>query len=251
MNAPKRSLSQTAAPSLRNEESRWMEGRQRWLRQFDLNRSSDCTASRAWEMLTGAGLESVAHHALYLYAHPPSDRLKEEERKLQQINRKIKALTRASRVEKVKRNAGDPRTGLFSERSLRKENDLWDAEMPFAFDRSTVGDWVTRRLNGGKGICDPPGMRKAFASLGRRCPIQDRKFWLYTLRCHASSAGVNLGAGRLAALAHCADPSTPESHLESRTLARTFKLFSSLVDADRPAIREIPLPLPLVPPQSL
>jgi hypothetical protein len=201
-------------------------------------------------MLTSAGLEVVAHNALWFYAHPPSDILKKEQQNLQHVNRKIKALVLARKIESDRRNAGDPRTSLFSNRRSHLESDLLRTKQPFAFDGSTIGDWVARRLIAGKPICDPPDLRKVFASLGARCPISDRKFWLYVLRCYASNAGVTLGAERLAALANCSDSNSRKSDLSPRTLARQCKLFSSQVNADCRAIRDVPPPLPLVLPQN-
>jgi hypothetical protein len=250
MSAPKRTPSLTDTRSIPPELARWIETRQRWANRFSDNLKHDTTAEHAWEMLTNAGLKAVAHNALCFYAHPPSDRLKKEQRNLESVDRKIEALMRARKIERERRNAGDPRTGLFSDRRSRLEIDLLRAEEPFAFDGSTVGDWVIRRLIAGKRKCDLPKLRKAFASLGARCPISDRKFWLYILRCYASNAGVTLGAERLAALANCSDPHSSKSHLGPRTLARYYKLFFSQVDADCRAIRNVPPPLPLFPPQD-
>jgi hypothetical protein len=249
MSAPRRTppLSQADTKPISLEASPWIVARQRWLRHFELNRSNSSAASRAWEKLTNAGLENVAHQALWLYAYPLSGMLAKEQKKRQELDRRIKALIRARSIERIRRKAGDPRAGLFFERFSRKQLDLWRAEVPSSFDGSTVGDWMIRRFIAGKPTCDLPELRKVFASLGPRCPISDRKFWLYVLRCYASNAGVPLGAERLVALAHCSDPG---SHLDPSSLARTFTLFRSQVDADCREIRNVLPPLPLFPPQN-
>jgi hypothetical protein len=248
MSATKRTTSQADNRPILLATLGCIEARQKWRDQFLDNLSGDRTASRAWKMLTGAGLDVVALPALWFYAHPP-DR-KKEEHNLQYIVSKIKALIRELKIEVERRNAGDPRTALFSERRLSLERELLSAKQPFAFDGSTVGEWLTQRLLAGKPICNLPEMREVYASLGPRCPISDRKFWLYILRCYASNAGITLGAGRLAELANCSDPNSHESDLSPRTLARQYKLFSSQVSADCSAIRDVPPPLPLVPPQN-
>jgi hypothetical protein len=248
MSAPKRTPSPTEARSIPQELSRWIEDRERWVARFLANLKRDNTAELAWEMLRKAQLEAVAHNCLFSYAYPRTMLIDEEQRKLQDVIRKVKALERAVRVEHEKKQGDDPRTGLFCNRSDVKEHVLLNAEVPYAFDGTTVANWISERLPTGKSMCDLRGLRKAFASLGLRSPISDRKFWLHVLRCYAVNAEVKLGAERLAALANCSDPN---SHLDPRTLARNLKLFSpSVVSADCNDIRRVSPPFPLLPPKA-
>jgi len=86
-----------------------------------------------------------------------------------------------------------------------------------------------------------------FVSLGPRSPIADRKLRLFVLQCYAENAGVSLGAERLTALAHCADP---DSNLDARTLAGFLaSLPPSFKAKCRDDFRSLPVPS-ILPPQK-
>lgn len=240
MSAPKRT---NAPPPILSAS----ELRSEWLESFHKNVSEDKTAPRAWDMLEGAGLETTAIRALWTYAHPPTEHVKKAQRNVRQVNRRIKALMRADKVEKERHMAGDRRATLFFDRSFQKYSDVVRSEMPFADDGVTVGDWALSRVAAGKGMPDLPASRKAFASLGPRSPVSDRKFWLFVLRCYAANAGVRLGFERLTALAHCADP---DYELDPVTLAHFLaSIPASFKGKCQRELINLPAP-PLFPPQD-
>ena len=240
MSAPKRTNAQRPITSA-------LDGGSKWLAAFQKSVSQDGTAARAWEMLKDAGLETAAQRALWTYAHAPTDYVKEEQGKAQRVSRQIKALIRANKIAKDRYRACDPRAGLFFDRALGKYGDVVHSGMPFADDRSTVGDWASSRTAAGKGMPDLAASRKAFVALGPRSPITDRKFWLFVTYCYAKNGGVRLGLERLTALANCADP---DSSLDPRTLARFFALISPSNKAKcLRDFRTLPAP-PLLPPPN-
>lgn len=210
MSAPKR----TNAPN--PTSSPWV-GKKQWQAAFLKKVGQDGTARRAWEIIKRAGLEAIALRALWTYAHPPTDHVKSAQRNVQRASRKIKALNRANKIARDRHGAGDPRVGLFFDRALEKYGDVVHSGMPFADDGATVGDWALARAAAGKGVPDLAASRKAFVSLGPRSPISDRKFWLFVLFCYAENTGVSIGAERLTALAHSADP---DFEIDPRVLAR-------------------------------
>jgi hypothetical protein len=240
MSAPKR---RNAPPPILSAS----DGRREWLNTFRKSVSEDGTARRAWEMLVSAGLETAALRALWTYAHPPTEHVKQAQRSVRHVNHKIKALIRANKVAKEKRKVGDPRAALFFDRASQAYIDVVRSEMPFADDGDRVGDWALSRAAAGKGMPDLPASRKAFASLGPRSPISDRKFWLFVLLCDAENAGVRLGLERLTALAHCADP---DCQLDPRALARFRASLSANFKAKcKCDFRNLSAP-PLLPPRD-
>ena len=173
--------------------------------------------------------------------------MKKAQRNVQRVNREIKSLIRAAKVEKQRTKADDRRAALFFDRYWKKHVDVVRTEMPFADDGDTVGDWLKSRLAAGKEMPGLPALRKVFVSLGPRSAISDRKFWLFVLRCYAANGGARLGLERLSALAYCAHP---DSNLNARTLARFFASISpnSKVKCLRD-FRTLPAP-PLLPPHN-
>jgi hypothetical protein len=144
-------------------------------------------------MLKEAGLEAEALRALRTYSHAPTDYVKKEQRKAQRVNRQIRALIRANKIDEERHRADDRRAALFFDRALGKYRAVLRSEMPFADDGIVVGDWALSRTVAGKGLPDLPASRKAFASLGPRSPILDQKFWLFVVLCYAKNGGVRLG----------------------------------------------------------
>src|SRR5260370_13433166 len=210
MNAPNRTITQCSIPSAN-------DGRSEWLAAFGKSVSENGTTRRAWKMLNDAGLETEALGALWTYSHPPTDYVENAQRDVQSVNRQIKALIRAGKVEEQKQKAGDPRAALFFDHYWKKHLDVLRSELPFTDAGVTVGDWALSRTAKGKGMPDLPTSRKAFASLGPRSPISDRKLWLFVLLCYAKNGGVPMGLERLTPLTHCADP---DCELFPRTFAR-------------------------------
>jgi hypothetical protein len=240
MSAPKRTNTRRPIVSAR-------DGRSDWLAAFHKNVSQDGTARRAWVMLERAGLETTALRALWTYAHPPKDYVEAEQRKARNVNRAIRASSRADRIAMQRRKASDPRDDLFFDRAVAKFGDVVRLGMPFADEGTTVGDWALSRAAVGKGMPDLAASREAFVSLGARGPIADRKFRLFVLRCYAENVGVRLGLERLTALAHCADPNFD---LDPRTLGRFLaSLPRTFTDKCRAAFAQLPAP-PLFPPQN-
>jgi hypothetical protein len=221
--------------------------REKWQNAFQRNLSQDRTAKGAWGILVRAGLEDVALRALWTYAQPPAAHVQKANANVRQAKRKLKALQRAEKTEQVRRNAGDSREGLFSGRYVEKYTAVARSEMPFGDEGSTIGDWMASRAAAGKRLPSIAETGKAFASMGPRSPLQDRKLWLFILWSYAANAEVNLGAEKLTALANCADSGTG---LDARTLRRYLASLSPGIKAKTQRdLSTLPAP-PIVPPQN-